>query len=381
MRRAVLLLTAATVAFLTASGVALAAITATSDAGAIATAVARDTDYVTGASFVALPAPADPGGASASASASAGPSEPGSSATPNAVSTTLLAGFPSHADDYGILTTGDANLADDPDGSQGSGKNLGGGNVRGDTDFDVSVLKIDLNVPSEMNCLTIDFRFLSEEYPEYVGEPFNDAFIAELDDSTWTTSGSNIIAPNNFAFDQNGQPISINSTGETSVNPAYADGTTYDAATARLQSRTPITPGAHSLYLSIFDQGDHILDSAAFVDNVRLITQSDDCVQGAIITDEKPPVIKNVSPTGKTADRTPAVKAKVTDGNTNLAKEDITLEFDGAAVPQEKLKYSAKEVLSYAPPKLSFGTHTVKITATDAAGNTVPKQWNFKVVK
>lgn len=138
------------------------------------------------------------------------------------------------------------------------------------------------------------------------------------------------------------------------------------AATARLQSRIPITPGAHSLYLSIFDQGDHILDSA----------------QGAIITDEKPPVIKNVSPTGKIADRTPAVKAKVIDRNTNLAKEDITLEFDGAAVPQEKLKFSAKEVLSYALPKLSFGTHAVKVKATDAAGNTtVPKQWSFNVVK
>ena len=30
-----------------------------------------------------------------------------------------------------------------------------------------------------------------------------------------------------------------------------------------------VTPGAHSLYLSIFDAGDHIFDSAVFVDNLR----------------------------------------------------------------------------------------------------------------
>ncbi len=359
MRRVLSLTATVAATLLMSSGVALAAIVPTSDAGAIATAIARDTDFVTGASFVALP----PGG------------------TPNAVSATPLAGFPSHADDYGILTTGDANLADDPNSSGSTGVDDGDYNGRGDTDYDVSVLKIDLDVPSEMNCLTIDFRFLSEEYPEYVGDVYNDAFIAEIDNSTWTTSGSDIIAPNNFAFDENGAPISINSTGATSVSAARAAGTTYDSATARLQARTPITAGAHSLYLSIFDQGDNIYDSAAFVDNLSLITQSDNCTQGAIITDEKPPVIKNVSPTGKITDRTPTVKAKVIDGVTNLTKEDLTLKFDGVTIPQKSFKFSAKEVLTYDSPKRSLGSHTVRITATDDAGNTGAKQWSFKIVK
>ncbi|WP_442940262.1 hypothetical protein [Nocardioides sp. B-3] len=36
-----------------------------------------------------------------------------------------------------------------------------------------------------MNCMVgMDFRFLSEEFPEYVGSSFNDAFIAEMDAST-----------------------------------------------------------------------------------------------------------------------------------------------------------------------------------------------------
>ena len=149
-----------------------------------------------------------------------------------------------------------------------AGVDLGGGNVRGDTDFDVSVLQIDLNVPSSANCLTFDFQFYSEEFPVFVGSPFNDAFIAELDVSNWTTAGSVIAAPNNFAFDTLGDVISINSTGATGMNAANATGTTYGGATVLLSASTVVAPGARRLFLSIFDQGDHILDSAVFVDNL-----------------------------------------------------------------------------------------------------------------
>ena len=70
--------------------------------------------------------------------------------------------------------------------------------------MDVTVLGIDLDVPAGTNCLTIDFRFLSEEFPEFVGSGVNDAFVAELDKTTWTASGSEVIAPDNFAFDSAG---------------------------------------------------------------------------------------------------------------------------------------------------------------------------------
>jgi uncharacterized repeat protein (TIGR01451 family) len=225
-------------------------ITPTTTASDLAAAIAFDPSVVSGAAFVAVP----PTG------------------TPNAVSTTALAGFPTVGSSYAILTSGNATLADDANTAGGSGASLGGANVRGNTDFDVTILRIDLNVPTGSNCLTFDFRFLSEEYPEYVGSAFNDAFIAELDNSTWTTSGSTISAPNNFAFDPSGDVISVNSSGQTSMSAANAAGTTYDGATPLLSASTPITAGAHSLYLSIFDQGDRILDSAVFVDNLVIGT-------------------------------------------------------------------------------------------------------------
>lgn len=181
-----------------------------------------------------------------------------------------MGGMPTSGASFALLTTGSAQLAGTPNSAPNSGANLGGNQVRGSTDFDVTVLKIDLQVPSTANCLIgLDFKFFSEEYPEYVGRQFNDAFIAEVDSSTWTTSGSSIIAPNNFAFDPAGRVISVNAVGETTMTAGNAAGTTYDGATPLLSAATPISPGRHSLYLSIFDQGDRIFDSAIFVDNLR----------------------------------------------------------------------------------------------------------------
>lgn len=261
------------VACLAAAGPADAAVTTTADPTALAAAAAAAGTNVTGASFVALP----PTG------------------TPHAVSDTALAGFPTEGSTYAILTTGNAALADDPNSSGSSEALLGGSAVRGDTDRDVSILKIDVDVAAGQNCLRLDFRFLSEEYPEYVGSSFNDAFIAELDSTTWTTAGSTISAPNNFAFDPANNPISINAAGVTSMTAAQAAGTTYDGATPLLSAATPVSTGAHSLYLSIFDQGDQRLDSAVFVDNVVVGFAADpaDCAPGAEPVNAAPVVDTN----------------------------------------------------------------------------------------
>jgi len=229
----------------------------------LAQAIAADPSVVAGASLVTRP----PGGA------------------PTGLLSQPFAGFPRLGQTAVILSTGDVTLAPQPNDSDSSGLDAGGGPVRGDTDRDVTVLRIDLSVPQGDNCLVgIDFRFLSDEYPEFVGSQFNDAFIAELDTSTWTTSGSSIIAPANFAFDSTGNVISINAAGVTSMTAGNAAGTTFDGATPILTAATPITPGAHSLFVSIFDQGDNIYDSAVLVDNLRLGHVNDvatDCRPGA----------------------------------------------------------------------------------------------------
>ena len=92
----------------------------------------------------------------------------------------------------------------------------------------------------------------------------------QLDTSNWSTNGSTISAPNNFAFDPSNGVISINASGNASFTAAEAAGTTYDGATPKLSASKAAAPGAHTLYLSIFDQGDQVLDSAVFVDGLSV---------------------------------------------------------------------------------------------------------------
>ena len=265
---AIAVTTAAVAVGLALPAAASAALALNPDPVTLARAIVADSSIVTGASYVEAP----PFG------------------TPVALSTDALGSFPTNGADFGILTTGNAALAGTANSSGSSGAGNRGGNVRGNTDFDVVVLRINLNVPASANCLVgMDFRFLSEEYPEWVGTAYNDAFVAELDRTTWRTSGSTITAPDNFAFDPSGQPITINAAGVTSMTAENASGTTYDGATPLLTAATPITPGSHVLYLSIFDQGDDIYDSAVFVDNLRFGRVADvttDCKPGAELADE-----------------------------------------------------------------------------------------------
>jgi hypothetical protein len=184
------------------------------------------------------------------------------------VGTTPIAGFTAT---FAILTTGDVALFETANGSESSGANLGyDPPARGDAN-DPITLGVSFDVSPNSNCLNFDYRFFSEEFPEFVGSSFNDRFVAELDSTTWTAAGRESIAPLDFAA--RGTQISINSIGPTAVSPTNATGTTYDAASTTVTTKTPVTPGAHTVYLSIFDATDHIYDSAVIVDNLRLTNE------------------------------------------------------------------------------------------------------------
>ena len=134
---------------------------------------------------------------------------------------------------FTMLTTGDVNFADDANVEESTGLDLFGPNVRGNSDYDVSVLRLRVPVTANDNCLSFEFRFLSEEFPEFVNAGFNDAFIAELRNSNWSTNSGAISAPNNFAFDAANNPITIDSVGE----PPWR---------RTAPSRLPTTPGRAS---------------------------------------------------------------------------------------------------------------------------------------
>jgi len=199
---------------------------------------------------------------------------------PAAVASTPLLGFPRAGKTYGLLSTGRASAITLPNFTNSLSNNNGGSKFRGTRD--TVILRIDIDAPQTARCLSLGFRFLSEEYPEFVKSDFNDAFIAELDRSNWTalTGGPRIRAPRNFAKVKFNRNVSVNGAGVFAVTPSRAFRTTYDAGTRRLRASTPITPGRHSVFLSIFDQGDFQYDSTVMLD--RLVASGrTPCVSGS----------------------------------------------------------------------------------------------------
>jgi len=86
-------------------------------------------------------------------------------------------------------------------------------------------------------------------------------------------------------------------------------------------------------------------------------------------------------PNSGTRDRTPAIRAVVRDSQTNLQKGNVRLFVDGKRISNSAFSYSAStDKLSYVPKRnLGYGRHTVKVAATDAAGNVGSRTWRFSV--
>lgn len=194
-----------------------------------------------------------------------------------------IGGFPTEGEDYFAMSTGSlSRITGAPPADPWDGI----GSPRSGAVFDATTLRIDLAIPDGVNCLAgLDFRFYSDEYPNYVGSQYNDAFIAEFGKTTWEINGSDVTAPRNFAFDELGNPVTINAAGPYTINAENAEGL-YGGATRILRASTPVLSGNTSLYLSIFDQGDGILDSAVLIDRIEFTSVINPSVQCTAGVDE-----------------------------------------------------------------------------------------------
>jgi len=195
----------------------------------------------------------------------------------------LLPGFPLDGASYMALSTGAIDdLADaQSDQSVTLSGDAGGAVIpaRGPSARDVTVVQIGLDVPAWARCLSFAFRFFTEETPS-AGVAFRDSFLAEIDASTWTTTASTLSAPLNIAYGPSGQVVSVNGLADAPTTHAAAAGTPFDWATPTLRASAAVTPGAHTLYLSLFDQDDSARDSAVLVD--RLQFSAGACMTGAV---------------------------------------------------------------------------------------------------
>jgi len=189
------------------------------------------------------------------------------------IATTPLGGFPTQGTTFAILSTGRAANAELPNNEGNLSTNLGG--LNNSDGRDLVQLALRVKVPANQNCLRVDFKFFSEEFPEFVGSNFNDTFTAELGGSNIVISGNSVTAPLNFAFDTLHQIISVNTVFGVTGNT----GTTYDGMTPLLRTQTPVTPNTTTdIVFSVQDLGDSIYDSAVFLDR---FTWADEASCGA----------------------------------------------------------------------------------------------------
>jgi hypothetical protein len=143
-----------------------------------------------------------------------------------------------------------------------------------------------LKAPTNANSFSFKFHFFSAEYPEFVCTMFNDAFLVMME------SPNEFQKPTNISFDEQKNPITVNngfftvcqnsSTPQTMhCKKAVSEiaGTGYEDATGGepiggstgwLTTTAPITPGEEiTLHFVIFDEGDHIYDSAVLIDDFK----------------------------------------------------------------------------------------------------------------
>ncbi|HEY7561143.1 MAG TPA: tandem-95 repeat protein, partial [Gaiellaceae bacterium] len=268
-----------------------------------------------------------------------------------------------------LMTSGAAALASPPNIAPDTGVDL---ETEARGAFDASVLRLDLQVPEGASCLGFDAVFASDEYPEYVGSPFNDAFLAELDESDWVVEGETISAPHNFAVDQDGRVLSVNSVLFSGV--VTQNGTEYDGSTPPIRVQTPITPGPHSLYLSIFDASDHILDSAAFIDNlVAGVTPVGGCRSGV---NEKPVALPDAAVTLEDVPATVNVLANDSDNDGSLVPSTLRV----VSPPASGVASVADGKITYAPAPNVSGAFTLTYEICDDGGACATSELTVTVI-
>jgi hypothetical protein len=127
--------------------------------------------------------------------------------------------------------------------------------------FDVAALRIDFTLPKASQ-IQFDFIFGAIEYPNYVNQ-FADSFLVFLD---------GLGDPNQITFDKNGSPIDVGNSfvsqlKTNDVNTAFSN--PHALIGPLTTTSNMLSAGPHTLYFEVGDVNDHILDSAAFIGNLR----------------------------------------------------------------------------------------------------------------
>ena len=158
---------------------------------------------------------------------------------------------------------------------------------------DGMALRLVIRVPTNAQSFTFNEQFFSYEFPDYICSTYNDTFVVEMAPKLPTLPNGNV------AFDQSGNPISVNNSLLQVCDPQTAGGKAFacplgssslqgtgfgtdtagsnHAATGWLVTTVNVDPSLKgkdiTLLFAIWDSGDGIPQSSAIIDNVTWSTQ------------------------------------------------------------------------------------------------------------
>ncbi|MDB4940786.1 MAG: hypothetical protein JWP97_320 [Labilithrix sp.] len=160
-----------------------------------------------------------------------------------------------------------------------AGSGLGG--LFGDSN-DGAALKVTIRVPTNAKSFSYQQNFFTYEFPGYICTDFNDFFVTIMDPKPAGLPDGNI------AFDQDGNPISVNNSllqvcsPQNAGNKAFPcplgnstlSGTGFEshAATGWLTTTAPVETERGkeiTLMFAVWDQGDGVLDSTVLLDDFK----------------------------------------------------------------------------------------------------------------
>ncbi|MFZ1686531.1 MAG: choice-of-anchor L domain-containing protein [Flavobacteriales bacterium] len=171
-----------------------------------------------------------------------------------------------------LLTSGAADLVAGPSMNFATGYSSTGGDAdieaalgMGNITYDACALEFDC-IP-QGDTLLFNFSFGSEEYPEYVGSAFNDAFAIYL-------SGPGFPVATNVAAIPGGTIVSINNVNSTTNAGYFHDNefpagqyVAYDGFTTNLTVFAVVQPGQpYHFKVVVTDVGDQAFDSGVFLE-------------------------------------------------------------------------------------------------------------------
>jgi hypothetical protein len=154
-----------------------------------------------------------------------------------------------------------------------------------DAPKDPAALEVRLRVPTNAKSIKFLSNFYTFEFPAFACGTYADFFVTLMQPRPQGLASDNIL------FDQDDNPISVNTTLIQACTPQDVGTKYYDCplgtlplegtgfenhgATGWLQTTAPVTPGAIiTLRWAVWDSGDSIVDSTVLLDSFRFSSES-----------------------------------------------------------------------------------------------------------